>query len=244
MAQTKNGKLAVFRPTRQKPARILIVDDHELIRKGLCACIQPYPELVVCGEAENSAEALRLISTTKPHVVVVDISLPGPSGIDLIRDIQLHHNGLRILVLSMHDEHVYAERAIRAGARGYVMKQESIQRLIEGMLAVLRGDLFVSPEIAKTLMHNYFYGASQNPQHLGVESLSDRELQVFDSIGRGQSTQEIAERLFLSPKTVDTYRSNIKRKLGLERNNNLVHAAVYWVEHEGQAIAVPPVREA
>ena len=213
-------------------ARVFLVDDHALLRKGVSAMIDTCDDFMVCGEAGSATEAMERIPVARPDIVVVDISLPGSGGIDVIRDIRLRHPAVRILVLSMHDEKLYAERALRAGAQGYVMKKAPPERLLEGLRAVIRGGIFVTDLLKEAMLETFLAPAPRGDSKLGVERLSNRELQVFEAIGFGQTTTQIAAQHRLSPKTVETYRSNIKRKLGLENGNRLIHAAVRWVESE------------
>lgn len=215
----------------RKP-RVLLVDDHPVIRKGVADVLRACPEFEVCGEASTAAEAMEIAGKKRPDAVIADLSLNGPGGLDLIRDLQIQIPGISVLVLSMHDERLYAERALRAGARGYVMKQEEPGRIVEGLRAVMAGDLFVSPDLSEALLRTFVGGGSRKSESVGIERLSDREIQVFEAIGRGQSTADIARQLHLSPKTVETYRAHIKRKLGLENNHGLIHAAIQWVEKE------------
>lgn len=215
-----------------KPTRVLIVDDHPLIRKGVRALIDGQPDMTSCGEAATANEAHVQVDKTRPDIVIVDISLPGNSGIDLIRDLKARHPQLPMLVLSMHDEMLYAEQAMRAGAGGYVMKQEPPERLMEGLRAVLKGELFVSQRLASTMLNAFVGGSSRANGRSGIELLSVRELQVFEGIGGGISTQQLGRKYGISPKTIETYRAHIKRKLGLTTGNELVHTAVRWMEHE------------
>ena len=215
-------------------ARIIIVDDHPLIRDGLKSRLQSEPGWTVCGEADDVASALRLIDDSKPDVAVVDLSLKSGNGIDLIKRIVSRNRGVRIVVSSMHDEQIYAERAINAGAMGYVHKQNSAVQIVDAIREVLAGRLYASEVVRERLLSRVIRragSAKANP----VEQLTDRELQVFERIGRGKSVREISEELKVSPKTVETYRDRIRKKLQLESANRLVHYAVKWVtEHNSQ----------
>jgi DNA-binding NarL/FixJ family response regulator len=209
---------------------VLLVDDHPFMREGLRGRLEMEKDIVVCAEAGTAAEAMKVVEREERlQAVITDLSLPGTCGLDLIRDIKLCRPALPVLVLSMHDERIYAERALRAGARGYIMKQERPELLITGLRAVLRGEMFVSPEMASTLLHTFVNGAPRAGDRVGVERLSNREIQVFEAIGGGLSTREISERLHLSAKTIETYRMHIKRKLGLASGHSLMHAAIHWV---------------
>jgi len=215
-------------PTRKN---ILIVDDHPMMRDGLAALITAQPDLAVCAQAADAREALQAIESLRPDLVLMDISLPGKSGLEAIKDIQSLAPGLATLVLSMHDESLYAERVLRAGARGYVMKQEGGKRIMDGIRAVLEGKVFVSEKMSARIM-NAFTGRRAAEAISSVESLSDREFEVFQLIGRGRSTKEIADQLHLSVKTVEVHRVNIKAKLQLTTSPELVHYAVRWVESQ------------
>ena len=216
----------------RKPVRVLIVDDHPLIRKGVRALIDGQSDMTSCGEAASANDARVQVDKTRPDIVIMDVSLPGNSGIELIRDLKVHHPDLPILVLSMHDEMLYAEQAMRAGAKGYVMKQEPPERLLEGLRTVLKGQLFVSQHMASAMLNTFVGSSPRAKGHNGMQSLSVRELQVFEGIGGGMSTQQLGQKYGVSPKTIETYRMHIKRKLGLITGNALVHAAVRWMESE------------
>jgi len=223
----------------QKPARVLIVDDHPLIRKGVRALIDGQSDMTSCGEAASANEAQVQVDKTRPDIVVVDVSLPGNGGIELICDLKVRHPELPILVLSMHDEMLYAEQAMRAGAKGYVMKQEPPERLLAGLRAVRKGELFVSQRLASTMLNAFVGGSPRANGQNGLASLSVRELQVFEGIGGGMSTQQLGQKYGVSPKTIETYRAHIKHKFGLTTGNELVHAAVRWMESEaaGKTVA-------
>ena len=216
--------------------RVMLVDDHPLVREGLAGMIRATPDLAVAGEVGSAAETLGLLATETPDLILLDLGLPGANGIELLKDLRVRYPKVRLLVLSMHEESVYAERVLRAGAQGYIMKHEPGDKIIEAIRTVLRGELFVSPDIA-TRMVKLFVGCKQGVDtRTSIEQLSDRELQVYTYIGNGMSTQEVAEHLHLSVKTIQTYREHIKRKLGLRNATELVHHATHWVESEtGQA---------
>ncbi|MEQ2006853.1 MAG: response regulator transcription factor [Limisphaerales bacterium] len=225
-----------MKTTKKKPAatarkQILIVDDHPMMRDGLALLINAQPDLTVCGMATDAREAMLAIEAHQPDLVVMDISLPGKSGLEAIKDIQALAPGLAVLVLSMHDESLYAERVLRAGARGYVMKQEGGKRIMDGIRAVLEGRVFVSEQMSARIM-DAFTGHRAGDTGGSVESLTDREFEVFQLIGRGRSTKEIADQLHLSVKTVEVHRVNIKAKLQLATSPELVHYAVRWVESQ------------
>ncbi len=215
-------------PTRKN---ILIVDDHPMMRDGLAALITAQPDLAVCAQAADAREALQAIESLRPDLVLMDISLPGKSGLEAIKDIQSLAPGLATLVLSMHDEALYAERVLRAGARGYVMKQEGGKRIMDAIREVLAGKVAVSEKMSARIM-DAFTGRRAAEAGSTVENLSDREFEVFQLIGRGRSTKEIAGQLHLSIKTVEVHRVNIKAKLQLATSSELVHYAVRWVESQ------------
>ncbi len=211
--------------------RILIVDDHPLMRKGLALTLEAEPDLTVCAQAESAEEALSTFEELAPDMAIVDISLPGMSGLELIKHFHMLKPDLGILVVSRHEETLYAERAIRAGARGYVMKLEAGQVIVKAVRRVLEGGIYVSDEINERLL----LGIASRQGHVTqspLEVLSDRELEVFELTGRGLGTREIAERLHLSIKTVESYRARIKNKLNLSNASELMQHAVQWVESE------------
>lgn len=225
----------VQRTLRGRPrraARVMIVEDHYLVRLGLRALLEMQSDIEVCAEADTVVGALKQLEKVSPDIVIVDLSLREGSGIDLIRDLQVHFPGTHVLTLSMHDERLYAERALRAGARGYIMKSDPPERVLDGVRAVLRGELFVSSEVANALLHTFVSGTKRKTDRTGVDLLTNRELQVFECIGMAQTTGDIATHLHLSVKTIETYRANIKRKLGLKNGTDLTHAAIHWLESQ------------
>lgn len=206
--------------------RVFLVEDHAVVRQGLASMINAEPDLEVCGEGKNLAEALPAIAAAAPDVAVVDLSLPDGSGLDLIKRLAAAHPELPVLVLSMHDEKVHAPRALIAGARGYVMKHEATDRVLEAVRAVLKGERFVSPDVSRRVDEG-----SGGEVRLPVERLSDREFQVYQLIGQGVGPGEIAKRLGLSVKTIETHREHIKAKLGLANGRELVrHAMQYGMD--------------
>ena len=209
------------------PVRVLIVDDHPIVRLGIRQMIAAEPRLTICGEAESAAEALQL-AKSRPDLVILDLSLGDGNGLELIRALRKTAPDTPVLVLSMHDEALYAERAIRAGARGYIMKQEAIEGLVGAIREILAGRLFVSKRMSQHLLERLGQDAPVEGGRLG--NLTDRELEVFELIGRGLSTTVIAERLNVSTKTVETYRSNIKAKLDLKDATDLIRFAATWTE--------------
>ncbi len=211
--------------------KILIVDDHPLMRKGLALSLNAEIDLTVCGQVANAEEALSALEELDPDLAIVDISLPGMGGLELIKHMQALRPEMRMLVVSRHDEALYAERAIRAGARGYVMKLEAGERIVKAVRRVLAGGIYVSEEINERLLLGLAAGRQELAQS-PLEVLSDRELEVLEHIGHARSTREIAERLYLSEKTVESYRGRIKEKLHLNSPPELMKYAVRWVEGE------------
>ena len=205
---------------------ILIVDDHPLVREWLSNLIRQQPDLEVGNETGSAPEALQLIGTSKPDIAIVDISLASGSGIELIKSIKASHPRVAVLVLSMHDELLYAERALRAGAGGYIMKSEATQKVIEAIRGVLAGEIYVSPKVASLMAQKFIGGKSGNT----IEQLSDRELEVFQLLGRGYSTRQISEHLHIGFKTVQGYTARIKEKLNLANINELMREAIRWHE--------------
>lgn len=210
-------------------SKILIVDDHPIVREGLSLLLSTQPDLEVCGEAADASTALQLVAETSPDLVIVDISLKGGNGIDLIKRIKARDPAARMLVSSMYDESLYAERALRAGASGYINKQEATRKITDAIRAVLDGKIFLSERMAGQMLQRAVGGRSGRIEHSPLEDLSDRELEVFELIGRGRSTREIAEALHLSAKTVETYRDRVRKKLDLNDCSELTRHAIVWV---------------
>ena len=214
--------------------RILIVDDHPIVREGLALMMNREPDLMVCGEAEDASAALSAIINARPDFLVIDISLNGPDGLDLLKSIRARYRSLPVLVLSMHDETIYAERALRAGANGYIMKQEATEKVLIAVRQILNQKVYVSDRIANRMLQQYING-SATQEHSPISELSDRELEVFRLIGEGHSTRRIAEELHLSVKTVESYQAHIKNKLALKNARELVQRAIQWNIDEGAA---------
>jgi len=208
--------------------RILLVDDHPIVRKGLRRLIEVEPQLTVCAEAEGVRDAREAIRQHQPDAVVVDLSLKDGDGIELVKEVRSHHPSLPLLVLSMHEEAVYAERLLAAGANGYIMKQAASELFIEALQAVLAGRQYVSDAISAKLQRKATASDTGGPRGL-VESLSNRELQILERIGSGRSSRQIAESLNLSVKTIEAHRQRIKRKLELKSGAQLVNFAATWV---------------
>jgi DNA-binding NarL/FixJ family response regulator len=216
-------------PTTTPRRRVLLVDDHPFMRAGLAQLIERQPDLAICGEAGNPAEALRLLPKARPDLVLSDLTMPGRSGLEFVKDLLATEPSLSILVVSMHDEAVYAERALRAGARGYIMKEAGGEALLGAIRQVLGGKVYVSPQMSARILEGL---SSRRPRGSSspIEKLSDREFEVFQLIGEGRSTRDIAAQLHLSAKTVDVHRSHIKEKLELKDATSLIRHAVRWVE--------------
>jgi len=213
------------------PHRVLIVDDHPIVREGLRALISQQPDLVVCGEAESVQDALELVESREPDIAVIDISLKDSDGLELIRRIRSMDSSIRMLVSSMHDESLYARRSLRAGALGFVSKENAARQIIDAIRRVLEGRIYLSQEMSEQLLSQMIRHEDE-PDYRSVESLSDRELEVFRCIGRGLTTREIAARLNLSVKTVETYRQRIREKLALRNGAELARRASQWVLEE------------
>lgn len=209
--------------------RIFLIDDHPMMREGLTHLIQRSPEFEICGEAGTAAEAFQIIPKIKPDLVVMDLSLPDKNGLELIKDLQALCPEVAVLVLSMHDEMLYAERVIRAGGRGYIMKESAPEKLAEAMRKVLAGMVYVSDQ-ASTHILDTLSGKSGNKTRSRLEGLTDREFEVFELVGEGKSAHEIGDRLSISPRTVDAHRAHIREKLGLPDSAALMRYAVRWVE--------------
>ncbi len=218
----KRAESADLRP----PAPVLVVDDHPLVREGLVARIGAQSDLQVCGEAADADEALRLIRLTHPAIAVVDLALRSGSGLELIKRVTESGSGPKMLVVSAYDEALFAERALRAGAQGYINKQELQGSIIDAIRRVLRGELYLSAATSQRLAHQALGG---QPRRHGIDALTDREMQVFSLIGRGHPTRKIAEQLHLSVHTIESHREKIRSKLELRTGAELVHNAVLWV---------------
>lgn len=220
----------MFRSQVRKPAaKLLIVDDHPAVREALTLCLAKMPAIDVCGEAADTADALKLVAKHKPDIAIIDISLKTGDGIDLIKRIKAKDPNVRMLVWSMHSESLYAERALRAGAQGYITKEQAMSQIVEAIQHVLAGKVFLSPAMTERLLARAVGAGSERLDHAPEEALSDRELEVFRLIGAGHKTTDIAVRMHLSVKTVETYRDRIRHKLGLSDGTALAHFATQWV---------------
>ena len=217
---------------RQNKKRVLLVDDHPVLRKGLARLIDSKEEFAVCGEASTAVDAMALIRELEPDLVIVDIGLPGTSGIELTKTIRAEFQQLPVLILSMHEEALYATRALRAGAMGYIVKQDAIDNIAAALREALHGRRYLSPVIAAQLQHNgpdEQTPSTEDP----VSLLTDREFEIFELIGKGHEVREISDALGVSPKTVEAHRTNIKEKLKLKNARQVARLAVQWLE--GQA---------
>jgi len=210
-----------------KRRTIFIVDDHPIVRQGLALLINREPDLTVCGDADEAGSALCRIKEIKPDLVVVDISLNGPDGLDLLKNIRARDPHLPVLILSMLDESLYAERSLRAGASGYIMKQEATERVLVAIRRILNGEIYVSDRMANRMLHR-MVGGTQAQEASPIADLTDRELEVFRLIGEGHGTRQIAEELHISVKTVESYQAHIKGKLLLKNSRELVQRAIQW----------------
>lgn len=211
--------------------RVLLVEDHAVVRFGIAQLINRQSDLIVCGEEEDASRALSAISTQRPDLVIADISLKDSSGLELMRNIKAQYPGMPILVVSVHDESIYAEIAFRAGALGYLMKQEALDKILIAIRRVLEGNIYVSDVLAARMLQQQVRGQT-DVNESPVKSLSDRELEVFQLIGQWKKTKEIAQELHLSVKTVEYYREQIKRKLNLRDAAELTQHATSWVQRE------------
>lgn len=209
--------------------RLLLIDDHPIMRHGLAQLIRAESDLEVSGEAGTAAEGLKLVAKKKPDLVIIDLTLPDKHGLEFIKDMQTLHPNTLLLVLSMHDESLYAERVLRAGARGYVMKEMAADTLIQAVRKVLSGGIYLSEKMSDTMLAMVSGSRRQSTQS-SLDKLTDRELEVLQLIGRGQGTRQIADQLHISVRTVDAHRAHIKEKLQLPDGNALVRYAVRWME--------------
>jgi DNA-binding NarL/FixJ family response regulator len=225
MAQAKQNQV------KDNRKRVLLVDDHAVVRYGIAQLINQQSDLVVCGEEEDAAKALSAIDRLKPDIVIADISLKDSSGLELMRNIKAQYAGLPVLVVSAHDESVYAEIAFRAGALGYLMKGDALEKVLTALRRVLSGNIYVSDALAARMLQQQVRGAA-DPGESPVDGLSDRELEVFQLIGQWKKTKEIAQALHLSIKTIEYYREQIKQKLNLKNAAELTQHATAWVQRE------------
>jgi DNA-binding NarL/FixJ family response regulator len=217
-----------------RKTKIVVVDDHPIVRQGLAELINREEDLVVCGQAEDAHRAMQIINELKPNMVIVDIFLKETSGMELIKDIKARYPSLLVLALSMHDESLYVERALRAGAEGYVMKAEATENIVRAIRRVISGQIYLSDTMAPQMVRK-LVGADPDAAVSTIERLSDRELEVFNLIGQGYTTRQIAQSLSLSIKTIETYRAHIKEKLNLENAAKLLRYAILWVNSQDKS---------
>ena len=226
--------LVLDRPVQTARKTVLVVDDHPLMRQGLALLINQQQDMQVCGEAEEAQAAMHAIAHLRPDIMILDISLSGPDGLELLKKIRATDPDLPVLILSMHDEAIYAERALRARANGYIMKQEATEKVLVAVRRILTGEIYLSERMSNKMLQQYIGGAPSMIQS-SIASLSDRELEVFRLIGEGRATREIAEELHLSVKTVETYQAHIKEKLALRSGRELIQHAIQWKINEKTA---------
>jgi len=217
-----------------KLIRMLIVDDHPIVRRGLVAMLSQEPDMKVVAEAENFHDALEAIKQHPLDVAIIDLTLEGIGGLELVKQVRITNPELHLLVLSMHDESLYAERVLRAGARGYIMKQEGTDRLITAIRTILRGEIYVSERMASRMLGSIVGGRSSDSR-MPLDRLSDRELEVFELLGKGMGTRQVAERLCVSIKTIESHREHIKLKLQLKNASELIQHATQWVLSDSQS---------
>ena len=220
-------------PPNDAPAkkRVLIVDDHPIFRAGLTSLVNLETELAVCGEANDAAQAMHALEKLHPDLVLLDMSLPGKGGLELLKDIRAIAPQMPVLIISMHDETLYAERVIKAGGRGYIMKQEGPEKIVQAIRKVLGGSISVSERIAAQILDAM--SGSKGGTSTSVSTLTDREFEVYRLLGQGKEPHEIARTLHLSIKTVDTHRAHIRQKLGLRNATELIHHATRWTAEQG-----------
>lgn len=225
---SSHTQAAMDSPQTPASKRLLVVDDHPVFRHGICQLLSQFGDVTVCAEASNALLALEAMRLHKPEVALLDVSMPGANGIELIKHMLAEQPSLIILVISMHDESLYALRALRAGARGYVMKQQAMENLLEALRKVISGGIYVSPQLTEKLIFKAVQG-SEGDLGSPVDKLSDRELEVLQLFGRDKTTREIADVLHLSVKTVETHRMHIKEKLGFKDADEMMRFAIEWV---------------
>ncbi|MFZ0746001.1 MAG: response regulator transcription factor [Terracidiphilus sp.] len=212
---------------RDRKKTVFVVDDHPLLRQGLAMLINREPDLMVCGEAEEAPAAMKAIAANRPDILIVDISLNGPDGLDLLKNLRTLYPELPVLILSMHDESIYAERALRARANGYIMKQEATEKVLVAVRRILDGEIYLSSRMSNKLLQQYLTGQTVETDSR-MAALSDRELEVFRLIGEGLGTRQIADALHLSMKTVESYQAHLKEKLSLRTGRELMQHAIQW----------------
>ena len=218
---------------RSVRARVFILDDHPLICEALTAALNAQPDLMACGHAHDARAALSLLGECKPHAILLDISLNGESGLEFLRALRSSGNTLPVLVLSMHREDLYSDSVLRCGGQGYIMKEEGSDAVLRALRKILDGGLYLSDRQSNRLLDSMLRSKLRQSTGIGPEGLSEREREIFQHAGRGMNSMEIARKLHISPRTVETHRTHIKTKLGLRTRIELLHAAIRWVESEG-----------
>lgn len=219
-----------------KTIRVLVIDEHPIIRRGIVSVLSEHPSLMVCGEAAGLADAMKLAHNSSPHLVITELSLQSGSGLALIKELAAINPSTKVCVFSAHEESLFAERALRCGAHGFVHKSSAPSELVNAIMRILDDRVYLSPQMTDRMLSRAIGGNGEAIDCSPIETLSDRELEVFEQIGRGVTTRQIAELLFLSPKTVETYRENIKVKLNLHNATELTQHAVKWVLENGGAV--------
>jgi DNA-binding NarL/FixJ family response regulator len=222
----------VSRIPNQAVKKILLVDDHPIMRHGMAQLIGAEPDLKVCAECGSAADGLKAVEKLKLDLVIADLTLPGKHGLEFVKDVQALRPGLKVLVLSMHDEELYAERALRAGARGYLMKETAADHLIKAARRILDGGIYLSDNMAGVMLEMVAGNRQKGPTPTGLDRLTDRELEVLQLIGQGRGTRQIADQLHVSVRTIDAHRAHIKEKLQLPDGNALMRYAVRWMESQ------------
>jgi DNA-binding NarL/FixJ family response regulator len=212
--------------------KILLVDDHPITRQGIRALVEQLPDVMICGEADSAPRATELVEKLKPDLTIVDITLKSTNGIELTKNLRVQAPNMQILIVSMHDENIYAERALRAGAMGYLMKQEASENIITAIKRIQGGEIYLSDRIKEKMLHRLVNHRNEEVVS-PIETLSDREMEVFQLIGNGYGTRQIATKLNLSVKTIDSYREHLKEKLNLATGSELVRYAIQWVKSQG-----------
>jgi DNA-binding NarL/FixJ family response regulator len=214
-----------------KKSKVFLVDDHPIVRQGLALLINGEPDLMVCGEGDGGFISLQMVAELKPDMLVLDISLSGPDGIELLKTLRIKDPALPVLILSMHDETTYAERVVRAGANGYIMKQEATEKVLTAIRRILHGDVYLSERLTNRMLQHFICGTASSKDS-PLANLTDRELEVFRLIGEGHGTRQIADELHISVKTVESYQAHIKEKLYLRNARELVQHAIEWTVTE------------
>lgn len=225
--------MAKHLPKQKTRKNVFIVDDHPVFREGLCGVIRREEDLAICGEADVASEALTAIERLNPDLALVDISLPGRSGLELIKDLRAARPDTSVLVISMHDEALYAERVLRAGGRGFIMKQEGPEKILQAIRQVLAGQIFLSSKMSVRILDAF--SGQHNRNRSPMSRLTDRELEILQLVGQGKDSHEIARQLNLSFKTVDAHRGHIKEKLELRNHTELISYAARWIETQAHA---------